>query len=316
MPPAPLRRRIRSHLRLIAAVGLAAVASAAPAAQSAVRPTREALLASAAAYMIRFSDTFTSVVAEERYLQVASGRNTVSGSGRGASTFASGAQRRELVSDFLLIKLPNVDHWVPMRDVFAVDGQPVREREDRLLRLLTRPGDTNLMLAKAIVDESARYNIGDLQRTINLPLLAMGFLDARQQDRFEFKVEKEEPSVRPGAWLLTYRERKKPTVVQTPDGRSLFASGKVWVLPSGEIVRTEIGFLDAGLHASVTTTFAFDERFGVEVPKEMEEVYTLRRSEVRGVATYGRFRKFGVSSTEVIPLPELPASPEPPAPPQ
>ncbi len=50
----------------------------------------------------------------------------------------------------------------------------------------------------------------------------------------------------------------------------------------------------------------------------MDEVYTLRRSEVRGTATYGRFRKFGVSSTEVIPLPELPSepSPEPPATPQ
>jgi hypothetical protein len=300
--------------KLLLAVALAGAPVALLSAQPAPRPTSQALLAAAAPYMVRFSSAFTSVVAEERYLQVASGKNAVSGSGRGAAASVMGAQRRELVSDFLLVKLPDIDHWVPLRDVFVVDGKPVREREERLLRLLTRPGDTSLLLAKAITEESARYNIGELQRTINMPLLAMGFLDARQQGRFEFKVEKEAPSVRPGAWELTYREKEKPTVVQTPDGRSLFASGKAWVLPTGEVVRTEIGFLDAGLHAIVTTTFAFDERFGVEVPQEMEEVYTLRRSEVRGKATYGRFRKFGVSSSEVIPLPAVPSEPSPESP--
>lgn len=294
------------------AVALVVTPAVVRSAQPVPRPTSQTLLAAAAAYLTRFTATFTSVVAEEQYLQVVSGKNGMSGSGRGASANVPGGQRRELVSDFLLVKLPDIDHWVPLRDVFLVDGQPVRQREERLLRLLTRPGDTSLLLAKAIADESARYNIGDVQRTINLPLLAMGFLDAQQQRRFEFKVEREAPAVRPGAWELTYREKEKPTVVQTPDGRSLFASGKVWVLPTGEVVRTEIGFLDAGLHAVVTTTFGLDERFGVEVPKTMEEVYMLRRSEVRGKATYGRFRKFGVTSTEVIPLPEAPPPPDPP----
>ncbi len=304
-------RRLSPLPQLLLAAAFAGAPAVLLAGQAAPRPQVQTLLAAAATYMVRFASTFTSVVAEEQYLQVVSGKNAVTGSGRGAASSLTGGQRRELVSDFLLVKLPDIDHWVPMRDVFVVDGKPVREREERLLRLLTRPGDSSLLLAKAITEESARYNIGEVQRTINMPLLAMGFLDSRQQGRFEFKVEKEAPVVRPGAWELTYREREKPTVVQTPDGRSLFASGKVWLLPSGEIVRTEIGFLDAGLHALVTTTFAFDERFGVEVPKEMEEVYTLRRSEVRGKATYGRFRKFGVTSTEEIPLPALPPEPEP-----
>jgi hypothetical protein len=289
-------------LLVATAEGSAGLVSAQPAA----RPTAQSLLAAAATYLTRFSSTFASVVAEEHYVQVVSAKSGVTGSGRNASANIAGGQRRELVSDFLLIKLPDVERWVPMRDVFSVDGQPVREREERLLRMLTRPGDTSLTLAKAITDESARYNIGDVERTINMPLLAIGFLEEHQQRRFEFKLEKDAPAVRPGAWELSYREREKPTFVQTPDGRSLFASGRVWVLPTGAVVKTEIAFLDVGLHAVVATTFAYDDRFGVDVPKEMEEVYTLRRSEVRGKATYGRFRKFGVTSTEVIPLPELP----------
>ena len=296
----------RTRVALVLAGGLAAATAAAPHAQTGPRPAAPELLAKVAAYIVRFNDTFTSVVAEERYIQNASGKAAVSGSGRGAIASVVGAQRRELLSDFLLIRLPDVDRWVPLRDVFAVDGKPVREREERLLRLLTSPTDSSVALAQAIVQESARYNIGEVERTINMPLLAMGFLDSRQQDRFEFKVEKEDPAVRAGAWMLTYREKDKPTVVTTPDGRSLFASGTVWVMPTGEVVRTEIAFLDAGLSARITTTFSLDERFGVEVPREMDELYTMRRSEVRGHASYGRFRKFGVSSSEVIPLPDVP----------
>lgn len=299
----------RSRLALALAGGLAAATVAASHAQSSPRPAAPELLARAAAYVARFNDTFTSVVAEERYLQQASGRAALSGSGRGAGASVVGAQRRELVSDFLLIKLPEVDRWVPLRDVFEVDGKAVREREARLLRLLTSPTDSSIALAQAIVQESARFNIGEVERTINMPLLALGFIDERQQLRFEFKVEKEDPGVRPGAWAVSYREKEKPTVVTTPDGRSLFASGSVWLMPSGEVIRTEIAFLDAGLSARIITTFSLDERFGVEVPREMEEVYTMRRSEVRGRATYGRFRKFGVTSSEVIPLPEVPDAP-------
>lgn len=301
-----------SRLALALAAGLAAATVAGPLAQTSPGPSAPELLARAAAYVGRFYDAFTSVVAEERYVQNASGRAAVSGSGRGAIASTVGAQRRELLSDFLLIKLPDLDRWAPLRDVFEVDGKPVREREERLLKLLTSPSDSSIALALSIVQESARFNIGEVERTINMPLLALGFLDARQQPRFEFKVEKDGAAVRPGAWMVTYREKEKPTVVTTPDGRSLFASGAVWLLPTGEVVRTEIGFLDAGLNARITTTFSLDERFGVEVPRQMEEVYTLRRSEVRGRATYGRFRKFGVTSSEVIPLPEVPEVPEVP----
>ncbi len=298
-------RPARAAFALSWGVGVWLALTAPLVAQTATRPSETDLLHNAAVYMERFSAAFVSVVAEERYLQVATGRAAVTGSGRGAAPVISGAQRRELVSDFLLIKLPDEDRWAPLRDVFEVDGRPVREREERLLRLLTKPADSAVMMAQAIVAESARYNIGELERTINMPLLAMGFLDARQQGRFTFKVEKEDPAVRPGAWAVSYREKDKPTVVTTPDGRSLFASGTLWIVPTGEIVRTEIAFLDAGLRALVSTTFAFDERFGVEVPKEMDEIYTLRRSEVKGKATYGRFRKFGVTSSEVIPLPDV-----------
>ncbi len=299
-----MARRLRGVTLALAGAALVVCAGPVPSAQ-APAPALADLLARAGAYVTRFSNVFTSVVVEERYVQQASGRAAVSGSGRGASAAVVGAQRRELLSDFLLIKLPDGDHWAPLRDVFEVDGRPVREREERLLALLARGTDSAIAMAQDIVTESARYNIGEVERTINMPLLTLGFLDPRQLLRFTFRLERPDPAVRPEAWAVSYREREKPTVVTTPDGRSLFASGTIWLLPGGEVVRTEIAFLDAGLHAQIVTTFAFDERFGVEVPREMDEVYTMRRSEVRGKASYGRFRKFGVTSSAVIPLPNV-----------
>src|SRR6266699_3884596 len=74
----------------------------------------EPLLARAGTYVTRFTAQFVNVVAEERYVQNASGRQTISGgTGRGGGTATTtGQQRRELVSDFLLVKLAGLDTWV------------------------------------------------------------------------------------------------------------------------------------------------------------------------------------------------------------
>lgn len=266
----------------------------------------DAVLSRAGVYVSKFMREFSNVVAEERYVQQASGRQTLSGAGRQASAAVTGGERRELLSDFLLVKLPDVNYWVPFRDVFEVDGKPVREREDRLTKLLLKPTSQSDNQVKAIIVESSRYNIGDVERTINMPLLTLGFLALDQQLRFRFSLGKEDPSVGPGVVIVDYEERERPTVVRTPDGRNLFASGRIWIEEeSGRVTKTEIVFQDATLRATVTTSFRTDERFHLGVPAEMVEDYTLRnRSHVTGRASYGRFRRFDVTSTEDIPLPD------------
>src|SRR5262245_44425786 len=95
-------------------------------AQEAVAPPvpLETMLSRAAAYVVRFTSDFAKVVAEERYIQQVSGGQTVT---RVAGRAVAGpvvAERRELLSDYLLVKVVSVDTWVPYRDVFEVDGQP------------------------------------------------------------------------------------------------------------------------------------------------------------------------------------------------
>jgi hypothetical protein len=48
------------------------------------------------------------------------------------------------------------------------------------------------------------------------------------------------------------------------------------------------------------TSFDLDERLGMPVPREMRFKRGGSRNEVRGLATYGRFRRFEVGTEEEI----------------
>ena len=81
-------------------------------------------------------------------------------------------------------------------------------------------------------------------------------------------------------------------------GRDLFAHGRLWIdAVTGRVVKTELQVEQPAVRAVVTTTFRLDERFGIAVPLEMREQYTLSNgNRVNMVATYGRFRRFDVSA--------------------
>ena len=74
------------------------------------------------------------------------------------------------------------------RDVFEVDGKPVRDREDRLQKLFLAPSPDAYAQLVRIKEESARYNIGSVDRNINLPLFALQFLRAEHRTRSRFKI--------------------------------------------------------------------------------------------------------------------------------
>lgn len=301
-------RRRQTLAMVFAAAALTAPAAVAQPTPAPPAVTLDVLLARAADYVAAFTRDFPNVVAEERYLQQVSGRGpagTSPGLGRGgaAAIAATAWQRRELVSDYLLVKLTGSDGneaWAPFRDVFEVDGKPVRERQDRLAKLLLRSTDAAVELARQIVVESARYNIGEVERTINMPLLAHGFLGRESQPRFRFSLGRQDTTAGPGVWIVNFQERERPAFVRSLDGRDLFGSGRLWIdAATGRVARTEVTFQDRGLRASITTSFRPDERFGLNVPFEMIEDYMLaNRNRITGRASYGRFRRFDVTAAE------------------
>jgi hypothetical protein len=245
-------------------------------------------------YVESFQKQFGSMVSEERYEQsvrlgaLIGGRTT-----RGALP-----EGTVLVSDFLLVQVPG-EGWLPFRDVFERDGRKLRDREERLAKLFLGGSRTALDQAKEIMNESARYNIGNVNRNINVPTLVLTLLTPLHRSRLRF-VQRKADEV---GTIVDFKETSQPTYVRTTGGRDLPVFGRFWVDPAdGTIRKTELHAVDAAVEAHITVTFARDEAAGLVVPVKMEERYRRGRdtSEVRGVATYSKFRRFQVSTSEAI----------------
>ena len=263
----------------------------------------------ATAYVETFQRQFGSVVAEERYEQrlrrIPNPTNT-SLQQRGGG----GPQETTLVSDFLLVEVKG-EGWVPFRDVFERDGKPVRDREERLAKIFLKGERNAFEQARAVMTEGARYNIGNINRNINAPTLALAFLTEQHRRRFEFKLGKRDDAD-PGV-EIEYRETARPTFVSTTGGRDLPVKGRFWINETdGTVLRSELDAVDTGVEAHITVTYERDEGIGLFAPARMEERYRRPRDpmEVQGVATYSRFRRFQVSTTEEL-APSAPDSQSP-----
>jgi hypothetical protein len=261
---------------------------------SAAAPQKEAplkdVLTRAAAYVARFERDLATIIAEERYVQDVVGGRT--------------PEHRELTSDVLLLRPSGSNSYVQFRDVFEVDGEIVRRRDERLLRLAANP---NAVSAAQIVEESARYNIGDIQRTINVPLLPLTFLLTDNQWRFKFSIAK------PGAkaasddlpdsphfkvtteiWVVEYREVERRTLIRKNDGKDIPARGRFWIEPdTGRVLLSELIAEDRNVHSKIEVSYQSEPLLGLLVPVEMRETYwrTGSRSRIEGTATYGSFRR-------------------------
>jgi hypothetical protein len=244
-------------------------------------PKTDEILARATRYMEEFVVRFSNVVAEERYIQET----------------AVPQRHRELRSDFLMVKPPGSTSWFQFRDVFEVDGTPVRDRQDRLSRLFLTPSTNALTRAAEVTRESARYNLEDVG-TINMPLTAISFLQPRYQKRFRFSRGPLDKKVGPDAWLVQYEEWALPTVLRRQANLNLPAHGRLWVEETtGRVLQTEL-LIDVGrLPNQIVTSFQFDRDLQINVPVEMRERYEIR-SRMTGTATYGRFRRYDVHTDE------------------
>src|SRR5918993_1300442 len=195
----------RALVTLIAA----AIASTAAASQE---PTLDLVLARAAAYVTAYQKQLQGIVAEEVYIQ-----NYLS------TTRARRMNRegRQLRSDVLLVKLPGDERWLQFRDVFEVDRRPVRDRDQRLYKLFVDAKADAREQAQTIQNESARYNLGPVLRTINIPIMAMLFFEKANQAGLSFTLWKAGNVKRfsqladaNDIWMIEFREIGPGTMVK------------------------------------------------------------------------------------------------------
>lgn len=281
----------------MAGVAAAVLLAARPLAQ---QPSLPEVLQRTAAYVQRFHEQLAGIVAEETYQQVAHRTSQYH------NPALDHAVRVTLRSDLLLVRPANVGRYVEFRDVFEVNGQSVRDREQRVEPLWKTGSPASSARLGAILEQSSRYNIGSIQRNINTPLMALMFLDASYQQRFVFKRAAESRPVFSGdnapdntgvfrvkteLWDVEFEEKRGNTVIKHPNGRDLRARGRFWIDPAtGVVMISELIVDGAGVMAKVTVSYQSEPLMGFMVPVEMRESYERRDEMITGHAVYGRFR--------------------------
>ncbi len=268
-------------------------------------PDPAALVARAAAYVAEYQTDLSSVVAEERYeqrLRVIGGPAAgVLGNISGARGSTSTERRRNLLSDYLLVWVPSLDAWMPFRDVIELNGKQVRDRDQRLARLFLERSADAMDQASRIAEESARFNLGNVQRNVNVPTLALVFLTDRHRHRLSFQLEGEEKIEGVRTTRLAFEETIRPTLIHGADDADMVADGAFWVEPeTGRIVQTRLHIRGVTLESEIVVTYRPDKRMELWVPGRMRESYKSETERFEGTATYSNFRRFQVETGQII----------------
>jgi hypothetical protein len=281
--PARIRRRIVRGLILLLIASMFGVG--APAATQSASDA----IASVRAFAEQYQREAPSLVALEEYVQ-----NVTNRSGQAQVTTA----------ELVMVRLPGSASWVTFRDVLTVNKRPIRDREERLLKLLQSPEASALAQAQRIAQESARYNLGRITRTMNVPDMALEYLQPRHGARIRFETLRNETIEGQPVVVLRFSEAAGPSIVRNMRGADLLARGRVWAEPgSGAIVRTELLVADRASNGTSTVEFRIDPRLGIRVPIKMTERYSMSGETIDAVARYSDFRRFTVSTGEKLTKP-------------
>ena len=299
----------------------AALVASAKAAPSPVDPSLAPVLERAGRYVTDYQESFRNIVAEETYTQNArmpeTTRMMLSADGYRSVTQA-GYQERKTRADLVFVRLAGDIPWGLFRDVFELNGEKVRDRDERLARLFQQPSPTALEQANRILAESARYNIGGAARTTNVPTLPLAFLLPRNQHRFSFRSGERRRFGDTEGLEVRFEETARPTLVKDLRGGDLPARGRFWIDPSrGAVMRSEVVFrFEPDLaEGAMETEYRPQPRLGIWVPFEMKERYhdlygaarPVFHAPVRARARYTNLRQFSVSSDEKFAVPSEPS---------
>jgi hypothetical protein len=184
------------------------------------------VMARVGAYVDAYGEKTSAVVGKETYTQ----NVTIEG--------AAPLRPRRLVAEFAIVRADR--GWTGFRDVAEVNGEPVRERRDRLVSLLTSQSAT-MSEAMRIANESARYNVGPVARNFNTPTTAMFFFLPEHLSRFTFTRKGNKKIGNVQALEIGFKETTSPTFIMTRAGKDVPVEGTLWVDPAnGTVLRTRM----------------------------------------------------------------------------
>jgi hypothetical protein len=273
-------------------------------------PDLETVLLRAGDYVESYERELGMVIAREEYVQTvpAAGAADIPAApgiaGNIRTPYQIKNQERRLLSDYMMVRLPSAgDQWVGFRAVIEVDGRPVRDRAERMQNLFTGSQEEALEQWRKLSAESARYNIGSVNRNTNVPTFALLVLRDENRALFDFEHVGDDRVEGVNTWVLSYRERGSPALITDEYGKDVLTYGRLWVDPNdGRVVRSEVrtGDDNSALRTEMTVSYRPHEELGIWVPHEMKEQYRVRGGRIDATAKYSDFQRFNVSvDTEI-----------------
>lgn len=231
-------------------------------------------------YIERFEQEASALVAEEEYLQRRWGLR---------------GEARRMRSEYVLLKPSDTQPWLGYRDIFEVDGRAVRDRDDRLVKVLSSTAPDSRERALAMVDEGARFNVGP-RRTTNVPTLPIQMLARAHAARFRLQA--------PRGWErdseveVRFDEIVRPTIIRTPEGESVESRGEMTVrVADGAILEAGVRFyfrnertLETSREWGARMSVTYGEVPGISVPVPLKMTEVVAGTE--GTATYSNYRRF------------------------
>jgi hypothetical protein len=251
-------------------------------------PTMAAVLDRLHQYLRGYAEVVPATIAIERYTQRV-GRY----------------ERIELESEFGIVQVPNNPQWLGFRDVIKRNGEPIEGRDERLAALFENLTVTAIEQARRISDESARFNIGPLRRSINDPALVLELLDGRNAHRMRMQKVREVTTRNIPAWIVRFRETGRPTLVRSSTLGDIPANGQAWIDPStGRLLQVQatIGAI-SGVRCEVDVIFDRVPEIEFSVPARMIERCYDGAFVQEGDAFYSDYRKFTVETRESVSIP-------------
>ncbi|MDH4065220.1 MAG: hypothetical protein OEW19_12535 [Acidobacteriota bacterium] len=265
----------------------------------------------AVAYVARYGEALGSVIAAEDYRQDVLGEFELNPFIPPPITIVGGIQVQpaapmskrprvtsRLRSSFLFIQIPDGPGWVGFRDVHEANGRRVTA-DVSTQPPLERPDESGLERWRRLSEQSARYNLGTITRTLNVPTFALLVLHAGNQPRFAFTSGGERRVAGGAACDLRFEEQDRPTIIRSAVGADLAASGTFWIDPvSGRVLQSELmaGSTKTGVASKVSVRYERDRRLELWVPREMREEYVAASGErAQCVARYSDYRRAEVT---------------------
>jgi hypothetical protein len=235
------------------------------------------VLKSTGAYLEKFAETLGTLIAEEEYTQ---------------REPAAGNASRRLLADMVFVGFDGGQIGA-FRDVVAIDGRDVRQRDGRLAQLFTS-GATEAAQdqAKAFAEEGLRYYLSPNLRTLDIPTLALEFLRPVNQPHSEFALD---GGIRnqDGARVATvkFKADKNADVLPVPEDANV--TGKAWIdVATGGIRQTELVVTGKNFNFKTTTKYAHDKGLDLWLPSEVSQLVDVTLS-AAGLSNMGAGGQMG-----------------------